>query len=369
MTHSDTSGARTGSGIKGFVRRGFALLVMLFGVFLAYLFFWPVPFEPMKNAAFPPNPAGQGVFTPNQKLDEAQLLTLGPGPEGVAFDAAGNLYTGLVDGRILRVNAGGSISTYADTQGRPLGMNFDAAGNLIVADAKKGLLSIDTSGAVTLLSDTVDGERMIFVDDLTIARDGTIYFSDASQRHGYGYDLLEIYEGRPSGRLLAYDPVSKETTVLLDDLYFANGVALNADEDFILVNETFRSRITRYWLKGEKAGTHEVFLDELPGFPDNITEAADGGFWLALPGPRTEEIDALIPSPFSRKIAWRLFNLGISLVEKHSWAVKLTPDGVPVASLEDANGRIYMVTSVLEHEGKLYLGSLATDYIGVIDAP
>ena len=34
-----------------------------------------------------------------------------------------------------------------------------------------------------------------------------------------------------------------------------------------------------------------MFLDELPGFPDNITEAADGGFWLALPGPRTEEID------------------------------------------------------------------------------
>ena len=168
---------------------------------------------------------------------------------------------------------------------------------------------------------------------------------------------------------MSYNPVTNETRVLLDKLYFANGVALSQDEDFILVNETFRTRITRYWLRGEKAGTHEVFIDRLPGFPDNITEAPDGGFWLALPGPRTELIDALIPSPFARKIAWRIFNLGISPVEQHSWAVKLTADGEPVASLEDASGRIYMVTSVIEQDGKLYLGSLATDYIGIIDAP
>ena len=168
---------------------------------------------------------------------------------------------------------------------------------------------------------------------------------------------------------MSYNPATNETRVLLDKLYFANGVALSRDEDFLLVNETFRPRITRYWLSGEKAGTHEVFIDRLPGFPDNITEAPDGGFWLALPGPRTEQIDALIPSPLARKIAWRIFNLGISPVEQHSWVVKLTADGKPVASLEDASGRIYMVTSVIEQDGKLYLGSLATDYIGIIDAP
>ena len=338
MTYSGSAETKGRASIMGTMRRALALVIMLFGVFLAYLFFWPVPIDPVANEPFPPNPAGQGVFASNQKLDAAELLTLGPGPEGIVFDAAGNLYTGLVDGRILRADPTGNISTFADTGGRPLGMNFDAGGNLIVADAKKGLLSIDTSGAVKTLTDSVDGERMIFVDDLAIARDGMIYFSDASTRHAYGTDLLEIYEGRPTGRLVSYNPATDETRILLDELYFANGVALSRDEDFILVNETFRTRITRYWLHGEKAGTSEVFIDRLPGFPDNITEAPDGGFWLALPGPRTEQIDALIPSPFARKIAWRIFNLGISPVEQHSWAVKLTVDGVPVASLEDATG-------------------------------
>jgi sugar lactone lactonase YvrE len=369
MTLFGSSQSKGHAPIRGFIRRLLATLSVLFGVVLAYLFFWPVPIDPIANAPFPPNPAGQGVFTANQKLDAAELLTLGPEPEGIAFDDAGNLYTGLVDGRILRADQNGTIATFANTQGRPLGMNFDADGNLIVADAKKGLLSIDASGVVTILTDSVDGEKMIFVDDLAIARDGMIYFSDASQRHAYGHDLLEIYEGRPTGRLVSYNPTTGETRILLDNLYFANGVALSRDEDFILVNETFRARITRYWLSGEKAGTHEVFIDRLPGFPDNITEAPDGGFWLALPGPRTDQIDALIASPFVRKIAWRIFNLGISPVEQHSWAVKLTADGVPVASLEDASGRIYMVTSVIEKAGKLYLGSLATEYIGIIDAP
>ena len=369
MTYSSSSETKARANPISHLRRLFAVLAMLFGVSLAYLFFWPVPIDPVANEPFPPNPAGQGVFAANQKLDAAELLTLGLGPEGIAFDAAGNLYTGLVDGRILRVDPSGNISTFADTGGRPLGMNFDAGGNLIVADAKKGLLSIDSGGAMKILTDSVDGERMIFVDDLAIGRDGMIYFSDASTRHAYGTDLLEIYEGRPTGRLVSYNPATNETRVLLDKLYFANGVALSRDEDFILVNETFRPRITRYWLLGEKAGTHEVFIDRLPGFPDNITEAPDGGFWLALPGPRTEQIDALIPSPFARKIAWRIFNLGISPVEQHSWAVKLTADGEPVASLEDASGRIYMVTSVIEQDGKLYLGSLATNYIGIIDAP
>ena len=71
-------------------------------------------------------------------------------------------------------------------------MNFDARGNLIVADALKGLVSIDAGGAVKILTDSVDGERMIFVDDLAIARDGMIYFSDASTRHAYGSDCLKF---------------------------------------------------------------------------------------------------------------------------------------------------------------------------------
>lgn len=38
----------------------------------------------------------------------------------------------------------------------------------------------------------------------------------------------------------------------------------------------------RYWLKGAKAGTSEPFVTKLPGLPDGISRAADGGYWVAI---------------------------------------------------------------------------------------
>ena len=66
-----------------------------------------------------------------------------------------------------------------------------------------------------------------FTDNLDLARDGTVYFSDASSRYGQADYMLDLLEARPHGRLLRYDPASRRTTVLLRDLYFANGVALS----------------------------------------------------------------------------------------------------------------------------------------------
>src|SRR5206468_664343 len=66
----------------------------------------------------------------------------------------------------------------------------------------------------------------------TSPRDGTVYFSDASDRFRQPDYLLDLFEARPHGRLLRYDPGSRRTIVLLRDLYFANGVALSQGEDF-----------------------------------------------------------------------------------------------------------------------------------------
>ena len=251
-----------------------------------------------------------------------------------------------------------------------MGLNFDAQGNLIIADAIKGLIAMAADGKLSTLATDFDGKRMLFVDDLAIASDGKIYFSDASARYEYGHDMMELFERRPSGRLMVYDPKTRQLELLLDNLYFANGVALSAGEDFVLVNETYDHRIMRFWLKGPKAGTADVFADNLPGYIDNITEAPDGGFWLAVVAARTDALDDLVAAPFTRKIIYRLIQAtGFNRAEKRSYAVKLSLDGVPLASLEDDSGHIYMMTSVLQKGDKLYLGSLLMDSFGVIDAP
>lgn len=255
------------------------LLVLLIAAMAIYLAVTPSPIDPLAWEA-PPAPAMTGVLEPNDTLMKAELLGRGQlhGPEDTAVDAQGRVYAGLHDGRIVRIEADGSVATFVDTQGRPLGMAFDATGNLIVADAYKGLLSIDPQGQIKVLTTEAEGVPFKFTDDLDIASNGTIYFSDASSRFEQPDYLLDLLEARPHGRLLSYNPNSGETRVLLKDLYFANGVALSANEDFVLVNETYRYRITRYWLKGEQAGTHDVFIDNLPGLPDNLQGDRAGTF-------------------------------------------------------------------------------------------
>ena len=87
--------------------------------------------------------------------------------------------------------------------------------------AYKGLLSIDPQRAIKVLTTEADGLPFAFTDDLDIASDGTIYFSDASSRFQQPDYLLDLLEARPHGRLLAYDPASGETRVLLDGLYLS----------------------------------------------------------------------------------------------------------------------------------------------------
>ncbi|MFG0583357.1 SMP-30/gluconolactonase/LRE family protein [Pseudomonas sp. zjy_9] len=343
-----------------------ALPVLLLLAAALYLALTPSPIDPLPWEA-PEAPPMTAVLEPNDTLMKAELLARGQihGPEDTAVDAQGRVYAGLHDGRVVRVLADDSVETFADTGGRPLGMDFDAAGNLILADAYKGLLRIDPQGRIEVLTTEADGLPFAFTDDLDIASDGIIYFSDASSRFQQPDYLLDLLEARPHGRLLSYDPSTGETRVLLDDLYFANGVALSANEDFVLVNETYRYRITRYWLKGERAGQHEVFIDNLPGLPDNLQGDRKGTFWVALPTPRKADADFLHRHPWLKA---QLAKLPRALWPKaipYGFAIALDENGKIVRSLHDTSGtHLRMVTSVKPVGDYLYFGSLDNDRIG-----
>ncbi len=345
----------------------FVLITAMVAVLL-YLFLWPTEVDPL--AWEPPEaPEMSGPWAPNEKLREADYLGAGAfdGPEDTAVDSEGRVYGGTDGGLIRRTTANGGVETFADTGGRPLGMGFDADGNLIVADAWEGLLSIDPQGEITVLATEADGVPFGFTNDLDIASDGTIYFTDASYRWGQDKYLYDLLEARPYGRLLAHDRDRGETRLLLDGLYFGNGVALSENEDFILINETYRYRIQRYWLAGEQAGNAEVFAHNLPGFPDNISATGDGRFWLALFTVRNPDMDAMHPHPGIKRMVSRLPSALWPAPEPWGFVVEYNEQGEVLRTLQDPGGeRLFAVTSVKEVDGTLYLGSLYNDRIGVL---
>ncbi|MCY0994391.1 SMP-30/gluconolactonase/LRE family protein [Nannocystis sp. ILAH1] len=343
------------------------LLVLGLGLFAGYLALAPAPIDPVAWDP-PPVSAMTGPLAPNERMAGATILAAGKidGPEDVETDAQGRVYGGTNAGEVLRLN-GDALEVFANTGGRPLGLDFAPSGALIVADAKKGLLSVSPEGEVSTLVDTVDGVRLGFTDDVAVASDGMIYFTDASDKFGFGDHMLDLLEGRPHGRLIKYDPQTKTSTVLAKDLYFANGVALSGDESFVAVNETYRYRISRHWLKGPKAGTTDVLIEGLPGFPDGVAQSGRGTFWVAMFTVRNAAGDFLAPRPLLKRMVANLPRALWPKPEPYGLAIEIDEDGKVLQSLHDTSGAtVHQVTSVHERDGALYLGHLHRDRISKV---
>lgn len=308
-----------------------------------------------------------GFLTPNDAIKSAKMILegIGVGPEDIAVGIDGWMYTGFRDGRIVRFKATGEHEEFANTGGYPLGMRIDKNNNLIVADAELGLLSIAQSGAVEELLTEVNGQKMKFPDGLDIAEDGTIWFTDASTRHTH-HDVTNIFlEGRATGRLLSFNPVTREVTVHLDDLYFANGVAVEPRQRYVLVSETSAYRVRRYWLVGREEGESDLYLDNLPGVPDNISVDEDGIFWIGFPSLRSGDLDALGDKPFVRRL------LGALPPEKwvppanYAFVVAFDPLGNVVQNLQQADSAFSRTTGAVRVGRQLFITSLESDAIGL----
>ncbi|KAM6576597.1 hypothetical protein CsatB_028434 [Cannabis sativa] len=327
---------------------------------------------------------------------EIKFLNLVQGPESVTFDSLGRgPYTGVADGRILFWN-GHSWTDFAYTSpnrseicdpkpsplsyianehicGRPLGLRFDKkTGDLYIADAYHGLLKVGPEGGLaTPLTTEAEGVPLGFTNDLDIDEEGNVYFTDSSTKYQRRNFLQLVFSGDDSGRVLKYNPETKKTTVLVRNIQFPNGLTLSKDGSFFIFAEGSLGRLSRYWLKGEKAGTTDVFA-LLSGFPDNVRTNEKGEFWVAIHCHRTiySHLTALYPKvrmfllkfPISAKMQFMLHIGGWP----HGVVAKYSPEGKLLQILEDSQGKVVKaVSEVEEKDGKLWIGSVLMPFMAV----
>ncbi|XP_071453857.1 adipocyte plasma membrane-associated protein Hemomucin-like [Hetaerina americana] len=238
------------------------------------------------------------VMTEMDRDYKGEVLSL-LGPESLARRGE-TLFTGILGGHLLKLAPqDGKFSLTNVTKfgeqcqdiseslkcGRPMGMRFHSDGLLYVTDAYLGLYSVnvDTGEKIRLAKshEYISGQRSMLANDLDIAKDGTIYWSDASTKVKVEDVILE-FMSEPSGRLLRYDPKTRKSEALVKRIQCASGVQLSPDEDFVLVAEGGKDRILRYYLKGPKTGSSDIFIDGLPGVPDKIRKSGrpDGGYFV-----------------------------------------------------------------------------------------
>ncbi len=315
----------------------------------------------------------------NDKLREVSLIGRGQmdGPEDVILDDEDHIYAGTRTGDIVRFLAPDykDHEVFAHVGGRPLGMAFAKDGALLCCIGGMGLYRVGKDRQITKLTDetnrtpfsVIDDSRLKLADDLDIAPDGRVFFSEATIRYEMHDWAVDCLESRGNGRIICYDPNTKSTRTILRNLIFPNGICMTQDGVSFMFAETWGCRVSRYYFDGPKAGTVERVIPNLPGYPDNINRASDGTYWLALVGMRTPSLDLALKMPgFRRRMArrvapdeWMFPNINTGCI------VRFDDNGRILDAMWDLGGENHpMITSMREHKGHLYIGGIFNNRIG-----
>ncbi|XP_030038229.2 uncharacterized protein LOC115453657 [Manduca sexta] len=408
--------------IIGLIKRLIRLLIY-FTTFAAIIVLIPnlPPYTRFTAIKLAPTLPSTGSLTPNNALNNAERLYIDKllGPE--AFQVyKGELYTSLATGEIVKVSPGGHVTFVTKIGrpcvglvqehicGRPLGFEIDEKSNtLYVADAYHGIWKVDlkTDKKQLLVSPQVaiGGRKPKLFNSLALAKNGDFYWTDSTSDFQLKDGVMSLFAD-PSGRLFYYNAGKNQSEVLLDDLWFANGVVISADQQFVVVSETSRHRLVKYYIAGPKKGTSEVFIDGLPGSPDNLRVLPDGsGVQVALYIVFDDEHPLLIKSmsetPLVRKFLARIQRLieipfeylnslyphiileeivyfighfkSISgLAPGKSGLLQLDWDGKIVASYFNNDGTLGHISDAIVYNGNLYTGNPhLQNFIGSVGAP
>lgn len=311
---------------------------------------------------------------PLPRFGPAELTVVpvpGDAPEDVVVDAGGSVWTGLADGRIVRIDPEGAVTVAGQTPGRPLGMAVARDGRLLICTSPGGLLAMDPgTGSTEVLVESVDFRPLQFCSNVVELPDGTIYFTESTAKHTYEWFKAAILEARGDGGLYRRDPDGTVHTVL-ENLYFANGLTVTADGSALVFAETQGRRLCKYWLNGPKAGTVSVLAEHLAGMPDNISTGSGGRIWVAMVTPRNTAADFLAPRPpWLRTLVWSLPDRLQPQIAPEVWAVAFDPDsGEPVAGVAMKHPEFGVVTGLVEHQGRLWMGSIGYPAVAHCPAP
>jgi gluconolactonase len=202
---------------------------------------------------------------------------LHPVLEGPCFDAAGTFYcTDIPSGRIFRAPPGGGLELFAEYDGWPNGLKVHPDGRILIADHKHGIMALDPqSRTVAPYLVRANLERFKAVNDLTLAANGDLYFTDQGLT-GHHDPTGRVFRVRADGTV----------SCLIDTVPSPNGLVLNADGSALYVAVTRANAVWRLPFLSDgsiaKAGTF-IQLSGGAG-PDGLALNQDGGLAVAHVG-------------------------------------------------------------------------------------
>jgi gluconolactonase len=199
------------------------------------------------------------------------------------------LWSDIPNNRIMRwLEDDGHVSVFRANSNYANGNTRDREGRLITCEHdSRRVTRTEADGAITVLIDSFQGKKLNAPNDVVVASDGAIWFTDP------GYGIFGNYEGHLAEpelppRVYRLDPRSRQATIVADDFDKPNGLAFSADETKLYIIDSGlthggRANMRVFDVNGGKLANSKVFAENFaPGFTDGVRTDVDGNVWCSM---------------------------------------------------------------------------------------
>jgi gluconolactonase len=199
------------------------------------------------------------------------------------------LWSDIPNNRIMRwLEDDGHVSVFRASSNYSNGNTRDREGRLITCEHDtRRVTRTEPDGTITVLLDSLQGKKLNAPNDVVVAADGAIWFTDP------GYGIFGNYEGHLAEpelppRVYRFDAKTGQATVVADDFDKPNGLAFSSDEKKLYIIDSGlthggRSNMRVFDVNGDKLANGKVFAENFaPGFTDSVRTDIDGNVWCSM---------------------------------------------------------------------------------------
>jgi gluconolactonase len=216
-------------------------------------------------------------------------VTFTEGPLWTNRDGGSLLFSDMPGDTLRRWSKAGGVEVVAHPSNKGNGLSWDLEGRLLICEhATSSLIRIEPDGSRTTVASHWQGKELNSPNDVVVASDGSIVFTDPPYGRWPGFgvereqelDFQGVYRVTPDGEL----------QLLVDDFQKPNGLCFSQDEKTLWINDTDGGHVRRFSVSSDGSLTGGEVIYQMEGFsletgiPDGQKLDAAGNLWLSGPG-------------------------------------------------------------------------------------